>query len=183
MAADARSPERAASRFILLEWWQGCDFVVACMRVVWLQVHVIASLPCYEERNVDVQRGASVFARSIRALLKLNQRGYAHSARACVGQKKETIGALVAHMDSKKADLRCGRLRFVCRVSAVMARRIDGVQHFIGGYVWCAMGRYGVPGSGLELSLVYNPIGAYLPPPQAKLEEQYKVSVTDRHRA
>jgi hypothetical protein len=40
-----------------------------------VQVHVIASLPCYEERNVDVQRGASVFERSIRALLKLNQRG------------------------------------------------------------------------------------------------------------
>ena len=40
-----------------------------------VQVHVIASLPCYEERNVDLQRGASVFARSIRGLRKLNALG------------------------------------------------------------------------------------------------------------
>lgn len=31
-----------------------------------------------------------------------------------------------------------------------------------------------MPGSGLELSLVYNPGGAFLPPPQAKLEEDYR---------
>ncbi|CAM2011255.1 arsenosugar biosynthesis radical SAM (seleno)protein ArsS [Acanthopleuribacter pedis] len=33
---------------------------------------------------------------------------------------------------------------------------------------------YGRPGSGLELSLVYNPLGAFLPPPQAKLEQDYR---------
>lgn len=33
---------------------------------------------------------------------------------------------------------------------------------------------YGVPGSQLELDLVYNPIGAALPPPQRKLEEDYR---------
>ena len=33
---------------------------------------------------------------------------------------------------------------------------------------------YGVPGSGLDLDLVYNPLGAFLPPEQTKLEEQYK---------
>lgn len=33
---------------------------------------------------------------------------------------------------------------------------------------------YGKRGSGLELSLVYNPIGASLPPAQAKLEADYK---------
>lgn len=33
---------------------------------------------------------------------------------------------------------------------------------------------YGKPGSGLELSLVYNPQGAVLPPPQATLEAQYR---------
>lgn len=33
---------------------------------------------------------------------------------------------------------------------------------------------YGRPGSGLELDLVYNPVGAFLPPPQAKLEADYK---------
>ncbi|MFQ5895170.1 MAG: arsenosugar biosynthesis radical SAM (seleno)protein ArsS [Nitrospinota bacterium] len=33
---------------------------------------------------------------------------------------------------------------------------------------------YGLPGSPLQLHLVYNPIGAYLPPPQAQLEADYR---------
>lgn len=33
---------------------------------------------------------------------------------------------------------------------------------------------YGVDGSGLELDLVYNPVGASLPPPQAALESDYR---------
>ncbi|MCP4445535.1 MAG: radical SAM/Cys-rich domain protein [Myxococcales bacterium] len=33
---------------------------------------------------------------------------------------------------------------------------------------------YGQPGSGLELDLVYNPGGAFLPPAQATLEAQYR---------
>ncbi|MFU8896650.1 MAG: arsenosugar biosynthesis radical SAM (seleno)protein ArsS [Gammaproteobacteria bacterium] len=33
---------------------------------------------------------------------------------------------------------------------------------------------YGRPGTGLVLNLVYNPNGAFLPPPQAKLEEDYR---------
>lgn len=33
---------------------------------------------------------------------------------------------------------------------------------------------YGVPGRGLVLDLVYNPTGAALPPPQARLEAEYR---------
>jgi radical SAM/Cys-rich protein len=33
---------------------------------------------------------------------------------------------------------------------------------------------YGMPGSELKLNLVYNPLGAFLPPPQDKLEADYK---------
>lgn len=40
------------------------------------RVHVIASLPCYLEDNVDSQRGSSVFQRSIRGLKMLNSVGY-----------------------------------------------------------------------------------------------------------
>jgi radical SAM/Cys-rich protein len=40
------------------------------------QVRVIASLPCYTEQNVDSQRGAGVFVRSIAALQELNALGY-----------------------------------------------------------------------------------------------------------
>lgn len=41
------------------------------------KIHLICSLPCYTEVNVDAQRGRGVFARSIKALLLLNQLGYA----------------------------------------------------------------------------------------------------------
>ena len=40
---------------------------------------------------------------------------------------------------------------------------------------------YGRPESGLELTLVYNPIGPTLPPPQASLEEDYKRELAQRH--
>jgi len=33
---------------------------------------------------------------------------------------------------------------------------------------------YGLPGSSLRLDLVYNPLGAFLPPPQADLEAKYR---------
>jgi len=39
-------------------------------------VHIIASLPCYGETNVDAQRGVGVFDRSISALIALNDAGY-----------------------------------------------------------------------------------------------------------
>ena len=40
------------------------------------QVHVVASLPCYLEDNVDRQRGKGVFETSLRALARLNALGY-----------------------------------------------------------------------------------------------------------
>lgn len=39
-------------------------------------VHLVASLPCYLEENVDGQRGEGVYAGSIEALRRLNQLGY-----------------------------------------------------------------------------------------------------------
>ncbi len=40
------------------------------------RVEEMASLPCYLEENVDAQRGAGVFTKSIRALQRLNRLGY-----------------------------------------------------------------------------------------------------------
>lgn len=76
-------------------------------------VHIIASLPCYSEENVDTQRGHGVFERSIAALLALNDAGYSSGDPT------------------------------------------------------------------LKLDLVYNPLGAFLPPPQEKLEGQYKKQLAD----
>eukprot|EP00270_Netrium_digitus_P007677 TRINITY_DN2251_c0_g1_i1.p1 TRINITY_DN2251_c0_g1~~TRINITY_DN2251_c0_g1_i1.p1 ORF type:complete len:343 (-),score=79.64 TRINITY_DN2251_c0_g1_i1:134-1042(-) len=39
---------------------------------------------------------------------------------------------------------------------------------------------YGREGSGLVLDLVYNPLGAFLPPPQAELEVAYKRELRDK---
>jgi radical SAM/Cys-rich protein len=40
---------------------------------------------------------------------------------------------------------------------------------------------YGVDGSGLVLNLVYNPVGAFLPPPQASIESDFKRELLARH--
>ena len=40
---------------------------------------------------------------------------------------------------------------------------------------------YGHPDSGLELTLVYNPVGAGLPPPQSRLEADYRRELADRY--
>ena len=70
-------------------------------------VNVVASLPCYSEKNVREQRGSGVFESSIRGLQKLNQLGYGRD-------------------------------------------------------------------ENLQLNLVYNPNGAFLPPAQGQLEKEYK---------
>lgn len=72
------------------------------------EVHVVASLPCYQAENVERQRGRGAFDESIEGLKRLNALGY------------------------------------------------------------------GRPGTGLRLDLVYNPLGAFLPPPQAILEAKYR---------
>lgn len=40
------------------------------------QVEITASLPCYEELNVDQQRGKGVYGSSVQALIRLNELGY-----------------------------------------------------------------------------------------------------------
>jgi radical SAM/Cys-rich protein len=77
-------------------------------------VHVVASLPCYMEDNVEKQRGKGVFDGSVRAIRTLNDLGY------------------------------------------------------------------GKPDSGLQLDLVYNPVGAHLPPAQPALEADYKRELGER---
>jgi radical SAM/Cys-rich protein len=53
------------------------------------------------------------------------------------------------------------------RGRGVFGRSIDALS-------WLNRLGYGRPGSRLVLHLVYNPLGAFLPPPQAKLEEKYR---------
>ena len=78
------------------------------------KIHLICSLPCYSEENVDSQRGRGVFKKSIRAISLLNDYGYARD-------------------------------------------------------------------EGLPLDLVYNPLGAYLPPEQEKLEKDYRLNLRNEY--
>ena len=43
------------------------------------RVEVVASLPCYQEENVDKQRGTGTFAKSLKGLRRLNALGYGHA--------------------------------------------------------------------------------------------------------
>jgi radical SAM/Cys-rich protein len=52
-------------------------------------------------------------------------------------------------------------------------------QSLTGLHLLNALG-YGIPGSGLDLALVYNPQGASLPPPQAALEGDYRRVLGER---
>lgn len=76
------------------------------------QVTIVASLPCYSEKNVREQRGNGVFESSIRGLQQLNALGYGSN-------------------------------------------------------------------DNLQLNLVYNPNGAFLPPAQEALEQDYKRILMD----
>jgi radical SAM/Cys-rich protein len=60
------------------------------------------------------------------------------------------------------------------RGEGVYARSIAGLKQLN------ALG-YGKPGSGLDLTLVYNPTGAFLPPDQVGLEAAYKRELFERH--
>jgi radical SAM/Cys-rich protein len=51
------------------------------------QIEVVASFPCYQEQNVDKQRGSGTFYKSIEALKRLNDLGY--------GKKRELVLNLV----------------------------------------------------------------------------------------
>ena len=79
------------------------------------RVEVVASLPYFQARQTDAQRGDGVFEDSIAALRELNALGY------------------------------------------------------------------GVPGSGLVLDLVTNPVGAFLPPPQAAAERDWRRELESRY--
>lgn len=48
------------------------------------QVEVVASLPCFQARNTDAQRGDGVFDASITALRRLNDLGYGHEGTGLV---------------------------------------------------------------------------------------------------
>lgn len=83
--------------------------------------------------------------------------------------QEQTADYLASHEVSVVASLPCYSKNNVDRQRGlgVFNKSIEGLRRLN------ALG-YGQPGSGLELDLVYNPVGASLPPPQARLEADYR---------
>ena len=64
----------------------------------------------------------------------------------------------------------------------VDGQRGDGVfQTSVAAIKLLNLSGYGVEGSGLELNLMYNPIGPHLPPAQCQLEQDYKRELNQRY--
>jgi len=71
------------------------------------RVHLVCSLPCYSQRNVDQQRGKGVFERSIDALQRLNASGYGSDPALIVDLVYNPNGAfLPPHQASLESDYR-----------------------------------------------------------------------------
>lgn len=83
---------------------------------------------------------------------------------------------LAAHRVEVAASLPCYLEENVDRQrgSHVFRRSIDALARLN------ALG-YGIPGTGLLLTLVYNPVGPSLPPPQEPLEADYRRELRARH--
>ena len=58
-------------------------------------VHLVASLPCYLDDNVDRQRGSGVYKRSVAALRRLNSLGYGHQDRLALNLVYNPGGAFL----------------------------------------------------------------------------------------
>jgi len=69
------------------------------------QVRIVASLPCYTQENVDSQRGAGVFERSIAALRELNALGYGKDDNLVLDLVYNSLGpVLPGPQDKLEAD-------------------------------------------------------------------------------
>jgi radical SAM/Cys-rich protein len=109
-ATEGLSPRRIVRSNLAIMTESGMDWLPGFCREH--RLVIVASLPCYQEENVDRQRGEGVYGRSIAALKILNDTGY---------------------------------------------------------------------GDSLELNLVYNPGGDFVPGAQKELEAAYRKTLRERH--
>jgi len=94
----------------------------------------------------------------------LEEPGQEDLAQFLAAQRVEVIASLPCYLE-ENVDRQRGKGVFETSLRAI--RRLN------------ALG-YGVPGTGLDLNLVYNPQGPSLPPPQAGLEADYRRSLGER---
>lgn len=88
----------------------------------------------------------------------LSEPGYTDLGEFLARQGVEVVASLPCYTEDNVREQ---------RGDGVFERSIDGLRQLN------ALG-YGQEGSELQLNLVYNPVGPFLPPPQEKLEADYK---------
>ncbi len=94
----------------------------------------------------------------------LEEPGHEDLAQFLAAQRVEVIASLPCYLE-ENVDRQRGK--------GVFETSLRGIRQLN------ALG-YGVPGTGLDLNLVYNPQGPSLPPPQAGLEADYRRSLGER---
>ncbi len=98
-------------------------------------------------------------------LTVLRAPGYTDLPEFLAGHRVEIVASLPCYLE-ENVDAQRGNDAF--QRSLHVLRRLN------------ALG-YGMPESGLLLTLVYNPVGAALPPPQGQLEEDYRQQLQARY--
>jgi len=96
------------------------------------RVRIVASLPCYTEKNTDQQRGAGVFERSIEALKLLNAQGYGSDPGLVLDLVYNPSGAFLAPdqatlQDAYRSEL---RLAYGIEFSSLLALNNLPIKRF-----------------------------------------------------
>jgi len=98
-------------------------------------------------------------------LTVLHEQGQEDTADFLAQHKIEVVASLPCYLE-ENVDGQRGNGVFQTSVSAIKLLNRSG---------------YGLAGSGLELNLMYNPVGAHLPPAQKQLEKDYKKELNNRY--
>lgn len=98
-------------------------------------------------------------------LTVLEEPGQDDTAQFLADNKVEVIASLPCYLEANVDEQ---------RGSTVFKRSMRALKNLN------ALG-YAQADTGLHLNLVYNPIGAYLPPPQQALEQEYKKQLQEQH--
>ena len=98
-------------------------------------------------------------------LTVLHEAGQEDTADFLAQHKVEVVASLPCYLE-ENVDSQRGDGVFQSSIAAIKSLNILG---------------YGLQGSGLELNLMYNPIGAHLPPAQCQLEQDYKRELKQRY--
>ena len=98
-------------------------------------------------------------------LTVLHEPGQEDTADFLAQHKVEVVASLPCYLE-ENVDGQRGDGVFQTSMAAIKLLNLSG---------------YGIEGSGLELNLMYNPIGAHLPPAQCQLEQDYKRELNQRY--